>query len=146
MKYYIFLGISITIFVMGVITYPTINTVNFEDYSSHNIPTALANIPQIVSEEQNLKFVNFSYAHNVGEPIQFILEKTRDRNCNSYNAKITDNKGNFILGWDADIDCDPNFDSYSIQTKIGYKENKPIIIDESGKYYLEVEFIDAFIK
>lgn len=148
MKYYIFIGISITVFMMGVIVYPTIHTVNFDDYSSHNIPTALANIPQISSEGENLKFINFSYTHTVGEPIQFILEKTRDRDCNSYNAKITDKDGNFIWSAGAEISCDSAsiFNLMPVQTEIGYRENKPIIINESGRYYLEVEFIDAFTK
>lgn len=131
---------------MGVIVYPTIHTVDFEDYSSHDIPTALASILQIASEGQNLKFIDFSYTHTVGEPIQFIIEKTRDTNCNSYDAKITDDEGNFVLGWGAEISCDPNFVSNLVQTKIGYNESKPIIINESGRYYLEVEFVDAVIK
>jgi len=99
-----------------------------------------------IQSEEKYQFIDFSYANTIGEPIQFILEKTRDRNCNSYNAKITDDDGNFILGWGAEISCDPVIVSSPVQTKIGYGENKPIIINESGKYYLEVEFIDTFIK
>ncbi|WP_297466053.1 hypothetical protein [Nitrosarchaeum sp.] len=109
------------------------------------IPTALA-VPQIISEESTLKFIDFSYAHTVGVPIQFILEKAINADCNSYNAKITDENGNFILGWGEEISCDPDSVPNPVQTKIGYKENKPIIINESGKYYLEVEFVDAFTK
>jgi len=105
------------------------------------------NIDAIQSEEK-YQFVDFSYAHIIGEPIKFILEKTRDSNCNSYNAKITDDDGNFIWGGGADISCDPTSISSSVlyQTKIGYNEDHPIIINESGKYYLEVEFRDVFIK
>ncbi len=131
---------------MGVVVYPAIDTVHFEDYSLHDIPIALANTPKIASEKQSLRFVDFSYVHTVGEPIHFVLDKAIDRNCNSYNAKITDDNDNFVLGWGVDIDCDLNLVSHPVQTKIGYKENKPIIINESGKYYLEVEFIDAFTK
>ncbi|WP_297443659.1 hypothetical protein [Nitrosopumilus sp.] len=97
-------------------------------------------------QEESIKFIDFSYTYTLGKPIQFILEKPRDANCNSYTAKITDDKGNFVLGWGADISCDPTVVSNPIQTKIGYSESKPIIINESGKYHLEVEFIDAFIK
>lgn len=47
-----------------------------------------------------------------------------------------------------EISCDPASisNSVSVQIKIGYNENRPIIINESGKYYLEVEFDDVFIK
>ena len=96
--------------------------------------------------EENFKFINFSYFNTVGEPLQFIIEKPSDRNCNSYDAKITDDEGNFILSWGADISCDPVIFSSLVQTKIGYNENKPIIINESGKYYLEVAFVDAITK
>jgi len=101
-----------------------------------------------IEDKTNLKFIDFSYSNTVGEPIQFILEKARDSNCNSYNAKITDDEDNFILGWGTEISCDPTHFSNSApyQTKIGYNENKPIIINESGKYYLEVEFDDVLIK
>ncbi len=94
------------------------------------------------------KFINFLYTQTIGEPIKFILEKTRDGNCNSYNAEITDDDGNFVWGGGADIDCDSASISsgVSVQTKIGYNENHPIIINDSGKYYLEVKFDDVFIK
>lgn len=141
------MGVSITAFLTGMVVYPAVHTVSFDDYfPSHDIPTALANIPQIVSEESGPRFIDYSYVHKVGYPMQFIIEKPRDVNCNSYNAKITDDEGNFILGWGAEISCDPAIVSSPVQTKIGYNENKPIIINESGKYYLEVEFVDAFIK
>ena len=96
--------------------------------------------------EENYQFIDFSYVNIIGDPIQFIIEKPSDRNCNSYEAKITDGEGNFVLGWGADISCDPVIVSSPVQTKIGYNENNPIVINESGKYYLVVEFVDAFIK
>jgi len=101
----------------------------------------------VISDEHH-DFVDFSYVHNIGEPIQFILEKTRNSDCNSYNAKITDKDGNFVWGGGADISCDPanKSNSVPVQTKIGYNEDHPIIINDSGKYYLEVEFDNIFIK
>lgn len=98
--------------------------------------------------ESNYQFIDFSYTHNAGESIKFILEKSRDSNCNSYNAEITDDGGKFVWGGGVDIDCSSVSISNSIpyQTKIGYKESHPIIINESGKYHLEVEFDDIFIK
>ena len=100
------------------------------------------------SADEHLEFIDFQSTYQAGIPIQFILEKTRNSNCNSYNAKITDEDGNFIWGGGADISCDAinNTSSEISQTKIGYNENHSIIINESGTYYLEVEFSDAFTK
>ena len=52
------------------------------------------------------------------------------------------------MAFGAEILCDPTSISSSVpvQTKIGYNENHPIIINDSGKYYLEVEFENVFIK
>ena len=142
------MGISITVFLMGVIVYPTINTVSFDDYfSSHDIPTVLANMPQIVSEESSPKFIDFSHANIVGEPIKFVLEKTSYSRCNSYNAKITDKDGNAVWEERTFALCDPpNSTLITSQIKIGYNEDNPITINESGKYHLEVELDDIFTK
>ncbi|EIJ66113.1 hypothetical protein BD31_I0625, partial [Candidatus Nitrosopumilus salaria BD31] len=43
-------GISITVFLMGVIAYPTINEVTFDDDFSHDIPTALDDTPPLETE------------------------------------------------------------------------------------------------
>lgn len=148
LKYFIFMGISITVFLMGVIVYPAINTVSFDDYfSSHDVPTALADMPQIVSEESSPKFIDFSYANIVGEPIKFVLEKTSYSRCNSYNAKITDEDGNAVWEERTFALCDPpNSTLITSQIKIGYNEDNPITINESGKYHLEVELDDIFTK
>jgi hypothetical protein len=97
---------------------------------------------------ENYKFIDFSYAHIVGEPIKFILEKIRDDNCNSYNVTITDENETFVWGRGADISCDSDNISNPVmyQTKIGYNKDHPIIINNSGKYYLEIESADALIK
>ncbi|MCE2506414.1 MAG: hypothetical protein J4F36_08110 [Nitrosopumilaceae archaeon] len=105
-------------------------------------------ISPLQSTDEHFEFIDFQANYQAGIPIQFILEKTRDSNCNSYNAKITDKDGNFIWGGGADILCDAisNPSSEILQTKIGYDENHPIIINASGAYYLEVEFYDKFTK
>ena len=43
----IIFGLSVTVFLIGTIVYPTINKVTFDDDNPHDIPTALSNIPQI---------------------------------------------------------------------------------------------------
>ncbi|AFS81125.1 hypothetical protein NKOR_06220 [Candidatus Nitrosopumilus koreensis AR1] len=115
--------------------------------SSWNDQVALDVLVQDSTDSEKYRFIDFSYAHMVGEPIQFILEKTADADCNSYDAKIIDEEGNFVLGWGAEISCSPDLTSSSIpiQTKIGYNEDRPIIINDSGKYYLEIDFDDVHI-
>ena len=98
--------------------------------------------------ESNYRFIDFSYVYYSGEPIQFTLEKTLNDDCNSYTVKIIDQDGNFVWNGGAYVLCDPTDDSNSIssQIKIGHSENHPIIINKLGKYYLEIEFDNAFIK
>ncbi len=62
------------------------------------------NVCQIISEKPHLRFVDFLRVHDDECPIQLILEKTKDSNCNSYNAKITDVDENFIFGWSTKIE------------------------------------------
>ena len=126
-KYPIFLLISVTVFFMGMVVYPVFQTAGFEGYSSLGIQTALANTAQAASEDSDLRFIDFQYAHAIGEPIKFIVEIPRDSNCNSYDAKITDEDGNFIVGWSKEIFCNPTLFSNSIshQTEIGHNEDTP---------------------
>ncbi len=107
---------------------------------NHSVPFGLL--------ESNYQFIDFSYMNTVGDHIQFTLEKTRDSNCDSYNAEITDEDGNFVWGGGADVSCDSNSISNHVlhQTKIGYNEDHSIIINTPGKYYLEIEFNNLFIK
>ncbi len=46
-RFLIIIGISVTVFLMGTIVYPFINQTTFEDYSPHDIQTALDNIPPV---------------------------------------------------------------------------------------------------
>ena len=58
-------GISVTVFLLGVIIYPYINETQFEDYASHDIKTALDDI--------NL----------LSDPICFVVDRTRSDNIGS---------------------------------------------------------------
>ena len=51
---------------MGMIIYPTINTMTFDDDYPHDIPTALANIPQVFGECASLPCDDANI--NLGEP------------------------------------------------------------------------------
>lgn len=43
-RLYLIAGISVTVFLLGVVIYPYINETQFEDYTSHDIKTALDNV------------------------------------------------------------------------------------------------------
>lgn len=95
-----------------------------------------------------LEFIDFPKIYPTSEPIQFVLEKTAYNNCNSYDAKITDKDGNFIWNEGVDVECNANVNPSLVTSKIkiGYKEYHPIIINESGKYYIEIEIDNMFTK
>lgn len=61
---------------------------------------------------------------------------------NSYDARIIDSDGNIVLGVGAEVMCVPIENPVLItsQIKIGYNEEHPIIINESGKYSIEITF------
>ena len=100
-----------------------------------------------IQSEEKYQFMDFSYANIIGEPIKFVLEKTSHSHCNSYNAKITDEDKNQIWSEGVLALCDPpNPILITSQIKIGYNEDNPIIINESGKYYLEVELDNILTK
>ena len=124
---------------LSLVGFTGITLATHDNSYNHSMPFGLS--------ESNYQFIDFSYTNKIGEPIKFILEKTRDGNCNSYNAEVIDDNGNFIWRGGSDISCDPDRNSSSIpvQTKIGYNENHPIIINDSGKYYLDIEFDDVSI-
>jgi hypothetical protein len=46
-RFFTIIGISVTVFLMGTIVYPTINEASFDDENSHSIPNALADLPPI---------------------------------------------------------------------------------------------------
>ena len=95
-----------------------------------------------------LEFIDFSEIYTIDEPIQFILEKTAYNNCNSYDVKITDKDGNFVWSQRIDVECNANVNPSLVTSyiKIGYNEDHPIIINESGKYYIQIEIDNIFTK
>jgi len=96
----------------------------------------------------DLGFIDFSYVNKIGVPIQVILEKTAYNNCTSFDAKITDRDGNLVWGEVAEALCDPNQNPILVTSyiKIGNSDDNPIIINESGKYYIEIETGNMFTK
>jgi len=101
-----------------------------------------------IVHEELYGFIDFSYTNKIGDPIQFVLEKIAYDNCYSYNAKIIDKSGNLVWGEGAEALCDPNENSSLVTSyiKIGYNEDHPIIINESGKYFIEIEIDNIFTK
>lgn len=91
--------------------------------------------------EPNYRFLDFSYAHIIGEPIQFILERTALGDCTSFNAEIRDEEGNSVWGVSQESICAPNNNPSltTSQLKIGFNEKYPLIIEESGKYSIKVQ-------
>ncbi|MCH9659104.1 hypothetical protein K0U27_10555 [archaeon] len=97
-----------------------------------------------IEQKPNYQFIDFSYANKIGDPIQFILEKTAKNQCNSYTATITDENGDIVWTQQRGSLCVVADDS-SLQTsqiKLGYDTNNPIIIDESGTYLIKVQIDD----
>ena len=70
----------------------------------NNVTSNQNNVCKIISEKPNLRFVDFFRVHDDEYLIQLILEKTKDGNCKSYNAKIPDVDYNFIFGWSTKIE------------------------------------------
>ncbi len=112
------------------------------------IPTAFGNCISLPCDdsgiklgEPNYRFIDFSYANTFEDSIKFILERTAYGNCNSYEAQITDENGNLVWGEGAEPLCAQNKNPILVtsQIKIGYNEKHPIIITESGKYFIKVQ-------
>lgn len=93
------------------------------------------------SKKQNYRFFDFPHLNLIGEPIRFILEKTAYDDCNSFNAKITDENGNLVWAESRQSLCSTNNrDNLVISyIKIGYNEDHPIIINGSGRYFITIE-------
>lgn len=103
-------------------------------------------LAQIITDEHS-EFVDFQDIYQAGMPIQFIIENTSYTGCGSFNAKISDRDANIIWGEGADALCDPpNGILRTYEIKIGYNEDHPLIINESGKYYIEVEYDNGMKK
>jgi len=90
---------------------------------------------------ENIVFIDFSSVNIIGEPIQFVLEKSAYNNCNSYDAKITDENGKLVWGERVEALCEsnPNPRLVTSSIKIGYNDDNTIIINESGKYFIEIK-------
>ncbi len=100
-----------------------------------------------MEQKPNYRFIDFSYANNIGDPIQFILEKTAKDECNSYTATITDENGDTVWSQQRRSGCVIADDS-SLQTsqiKLGHDMNNPIIINKSGTYLIKVQIDDISI-
>lgn len=97
--------------------------------------------------EPNYRFVDFSYQNKVGEPLSFILEKTAYDQCNSYIATIINENGTVIWSHGIESLCTPPPKEpvlLTSQIKIGHMH--PIIISESGKYFIKIEIDDGSIE
>lgn len=99
-------------------------------------------------DEPNYRFVDFSYANTFEDSIKFILERTAYGHCISFNAEIIDEDGNPVWGEGSFALCDPitNPSLITSQIKIGYNEDNPIIINESGIYLIKVQIDDGIIQ
>jgi len=93
------------------------------------------------------EFIDYQDIYQKGLPIQFIIENTSYTGCGSFNAKISDRDANII--WEEIVYalCDPPNDILrTYEIKIGYNDDHPLIINESGKYYIEVEYDTSMTK
>lgn len=103
-------------------------------------------LAQIITDEHS-EFIDFQSIYQAGLPIQFIIENTSYTGCGSFDAKITDKDGNIIWGEGAYALCEsPNNILRTYQIKIGYNEDHLLIINESGTYYIEVEYDNGMKK
>ncbi len=66
-------GISVTVFLIGVIVYPTINEVTFDDDFPHDLPTALTNTDHNAEDDQLQKILDYCYRESMGFGVLDIL-------------------------------------------------------------------------
>ena len=99
-------------------------------------------------DKPNYRFIDFSYANKIGEPIMFVLEKTAYDNCNSYDATITNANGEFVWSEGQEAICASHDNNVLVtsEIKIGYNEYHPIIINELGTYFIKVKIDNGSIK